>query len=729
MKNKASGFLEILPRFYSMFLAGLAVACVPFGMAAQAGELQQVHAEQPWVAAHLAPIGHLPETQRLNLAICLPLRNQTALSNLLQQIYNPASPNFHHFLTPEQFTEQFGPSQTDYQAVIAFARANGFEVTATHPNRMLLDISGSVPVIEKALHVTLRTYRHPAESRTFYAPDTEPIVDLTVPILRISGLNNYSLPHPRLTVKPLVDGQNAASNAGSGPDGTYMGNDFRAAYVPNVTLNGSGQAIGLLEFDGYTSNDIAYYEKKAGLPSVTLTNVLLDGFGGGPTGDGGEVEVSLDIEMDISMAPGTSQVIVYEAGPYGNWHDILNRMATDDFCKQMSCSWYAPGEPADPVADQIWQEMAAQGQSFLDASGDNDAYTGLIPFPGDSPYITQVGGTTLSTTGPGGSWTSETVWNWGSGIGSGGGISTQYPIPSWQTNVSMTANQGSTTNRNTPDVALTADNVYVRADGSDLDVGGTSCAAPLWAAFTALVNQEAIASGHSTVGFLNPLVYAIGGKAAYASDFHDITTGNNESPSSPTRFSAVAGYDLCTGWGTPVGQTLIDALANPEPLVITPATGFFSIGGLGGPFTVTNETFTLTNSGTNTLSWTLANTSAWLNVSSSGGALAASGPATNVVVSLNTTASNLTLGIYTASLAFTNLNDNFGQDRQFTLDIISPPVITLQPTNQAVLDGENAAFAAQTGGGVPQYYQWRFNGTNLTDGDGLVGSQTTNLTV
>src|SRR5208337_4622450 len=151
--------------------------------------------------------------------------------------------------------------------------------------------------------------------------------------------------------------------------------------------------------------------------------------------------------------------------------------------QQMSCCWYIPSGPADPVADQIFQQMAAQGQSFYAASGDDDAYAGLIPFPGDTPYITEVGGTTLTTTGPGGSWVSETVWNWGDGSGSGGGISTQYPIPSWQTNINMSANQGSTTMRNTPDVALTADNVDVRADGVDQAVGGTSCAAPLWAGF------------------------------------------------------------------------------------------------------------------------------------------------------------------------------------------------------------------------------------------------------
>ena len=253
-----------------------------------------------------------------------------------------------------------------------------------------------------------------------------------------------------------------------------MGKDFRAAYVPDSSLAGSGQIVGLLQFDGYTASDITYYESQAGLPSITLSNVLLDGFSGNPTGSGGEVEVSLDIEMAISMATNLSKVIVYEAGPDGNWHDILNRMATDNLAKQLSCSWYIPTARRTRWLTRFFQEMAMQGQSFFNASGDNDAYTGLISFPGDTPYATQVGGTTLTTSGPGGAWVSETVWNWGNefgpqydGVGSGGGISTQYAIPSWQTNINMTANQGSTVQRNTPDVAMVADNVYVRADGHD----------------------------------------------------------------------------------------------------------------------------------------------------------------------------------------------------------------------------------------------------------------------
>src|SRR5262249_31017904 len=149
-----------------------------------------------------------------------------------------------------------------------------------------------------------------------------------------------------------------------------------------------------------------------------------------------------------------------------------------------------------------------------------------------------------------------------------------------------------TANRNTPDVAMTADNIYVRVDGGDYNVGGTSAAAPLWAGFAALVNQQAAGSGKSPIGFINPTLDAIGTGSGYSSAFHDITTGNNTRSGSPSKFYAVSGYDLCTGWGTPAGQLLINALANPEPLIITPVNGFTSIGGVGGPFSVTSGTLT-----------------------------------------------------------------------------------------------------------------------------------------
>jgi subtilase family serine protease len=416
-----SNFSRLAP----LLVAETVLLALLLTLPAEAAGLQVLQGHVPAAAANERMLGNLPETNVLSLAIGLPLRNQQALNNLLQQITDPASTNYRHYLTPEQFVEQFGPTEQDYRAVANFAKASGFEVTYEHSNRQLLDVKASVADIERAFHLKMRLYRHPSENRTFYAPDSAPSFNLGVPLTGISGLNNYALPHPRLRATPLTRGQLIAPNAGSGPSGTYMGNDFRAAYVPDSSLTGAGQTVGLLQFDGYSASDIAYYETKAGLPSVTLSNVLIDGASGDPSGSGGEVEVSLDIEMAISMAPGLSMVVLYMAPNPSPFEDILNRMVSDNVAKQLSCSWYMPNGGADPVADGIWKQMAAQGQSFFNASGDYDAYTGLIDFPGDSPYITQVGGTTLTTAGPGGAYASETVWNRNNGIGSGGGISTQ----------------------------------------------------------------------------------------------------------------------------------------------------------------------------------------------------------------------------------------------------------------------------------------------------------------
>ena len=640
-------------------------------MPASAVDRQTLHDHVPAVVAGLTPVDRLPASQHLNLAISIPLRNQQSLTDLLRQLSDPSSPNYRKYLTPAQFAEKFGPSEKDYQAVIDFARAHSLNVTGRHSNRVILDVEGAVSDIEKALNVTMLVYQHPKEARKFYAPDKEPSLDLTVPLAGISGLNNYALPHPRYKARPASVGNAAPNAGGSGPNGTYMGNDFRAAYVPGTALTGSGQTVGLLQFDGYTASDITYYEAKAGLPNVTLTNVLLDGFSGAPTGNGGEVEVSLDIEMVISMAPGVSNIMVYEAGPSGNWHDILNRMATDDLAAQLSCSWYIPGGAADPTADLIFQQMAAQGQSFFSASGDYDAFTGLIPFPGDTPYITEVGGTTLTTGSTGGPWSSETVWNWNNGTGSGGGISTQYSIPTWQQGISMTTNLGSTTMRNVPDVALTADNVYVRADGIDHDEGGTSCASPLWAAFTALVNQQGSANGQPSVGFLNPTLYGIGSGSGYSSTFHDITSGNNFSSSSPAKFPAVAGYDLCTGLGTPNGNALINTLAAFPDTLHLPFSYFAATGPTGGPFTPGTNNYTLINSGSAPIVWTAGNTQSWLVLSATGGTISASGTAT-VTASITTNANGLSSGSYSDTITFTDQTTGISQTRAVTLDIGAP---------------------------------------------------------
>jgi uncharacterized repeat protein (TIGR03803 family) len=680
---------------------------------------------------HLRPTGRLDGLQRLDLAIGLPLRNQAALACFLRDLQDPASPQFRQYLTSAQFAERFGPAPADYEAVKQFALAHGLSVKGAHSNRTLLDVSGTVADIEKAFHLSLRVYQHPTERRTFYAPDTEPSMDLAVPVLGISGLDDFVLPRPMnlnaATFHSYTDTNASAFLTGSGPSGYFMGNDFRAAYAPGVGLNGAGQSVGLFELDGYYAGDIAKYEALAKLPDVTLTNILLDSFSGA-AGDN-NIEVALDIDMAICMAPGLLQVMVYEGT---NPDDILNRMATDNQAKQLSSSW-GFGAQTDAVREQIYQQFAAQGQTMFQASGDSGAYSGAVASPSDDPNVTVVGGTTLVATGIYGAWSNETAWP-----GSGGGVSTTFPIPEWQQGVNMSACQGSTTMRNIPDVSGGAGIlIWLIADNGDQGpIGGTSAATPLWAGFTALVNQQAAAQGRATVGFINPTLYAIGRSSGAALAFHDIVSGNNTNSSSPSNYFAAPGYDLCTGWGSPAGSNLINLLLSPpDALNISPVTNLVLTGPVGGPFVSSGQSFVLTNIGTNSIGWISGNGASWLNVSPGGGTVVPGRPAATVTPSASVAADNLPAGSYAAVLWFTNLTDGAVQSRGVTLNVAPPPVITSvpvilsQPASQSVFQGGAAVFTVEAAGNVPLSYQWRWNGTNLTDGGNTAGSASNVLTL
>jgi subtilase family serine protease len=221
--------------------------------------------------------------------------------------------------------------------LVRFAQSNHLAIVGRHANRLLLDVSGSVSDIERAFKMRLLTYPHPTEDRDFYAPDVDPAIEAQLPLLDVSGLNNYIRPHPHsVQLSDMQAAANAVPRSGSATNGAYQGNDFRAAYVPAVKWTGAGQALGLVQFDGFYSNDIAAYETAAGLPHVPLQTVLLDGYDGSPTtgSKSGNAEVSLDIEMAISMAPGLSKVVVFEAGPGGLQNDILSAMASHNrLCK------------------------------------------------------------------------------------------------------------------------------------------------------------------------------------------------------------------------------------------------------------------------------------------------------------------------------------------------------------------------------------------------------------
>jgi len=539
-------------------LVGLCFFSIPAAARKQSQVLHK-HVRPAVTNGQAARIGPMSKSQHMRLAIILPLRDQGELTKLLKRLYDPSSPDYRHFLTVAQFTERFCPTMRDYEAVVKFARFKGFSVSNTPANRLLVHIDGTVSQINKAFHVSMTTYRHPTENRTFYSPDREPSLDLSVPVTHIAGLNNFSLPRPKFKRAPANFRRNST---GSGQGGAYLGSDMRAAYYGGTSLTGSGQAVGLLEFDGYNISDVT--ASFAGQPnSVPIQNVLLDGASAGS--DGNDGEQVLDIVQAASMAPGMSQIRVYIAPGTSQIGvgdvDIFNEMATDNIAKQLSCSWgWNPDDTAQ--LDPIFQEFAAQGQNLFVASGDAGAYTGSNStdnsYPAESVYVVAVGGTDLTTNGAGGPWQSETAWI----DSSGGSADDGFAIPSWQAGIANSSNQASTTIRNVPDMAAEAntDNYLCDQGSCTGDYGGTSFAAPRWAGFLALVNQQVVANGNSTLGFVNPIVYSIGAGTNYNNDFHDITSGNNSNGHGQS-YNAVVGYDLVTGWGSPNGQNLINALA------------------------------------------------------------------------------------------------------------------------------------------------------------------------
>ncbi|MGO8720613.1 MAG: hypothetical protein ACLQMO_15580 [Acidobacteriaceae bacterium] len=382
-----------------------------------------------------------------------------------------------------------------------------------------------------------------------------------------------------------------SNTTGSGTDGLFLGSDRRAAYYGGNTLTGVGQTVALFELDGYALSDVqAYFNNVGQSLNVPINNVLLLGASAGSDGID-DTEQVIDIVDAASMAPGLSQVLVYIAPQSGfasgtGDYAIFNRMATDDIAKQISVSW--GWKPADPTSDDpIFQQMKADGQNVFAASGDYGAWvSGDFAYPAEDANVTAVGGTELTTNGPGGSWASEIAWGGSNtscaGYGSGGGISLDnIPIPPYQqlAGVINSSNHGSTTLRNAPDVAAEAncDNYYC-ANGScwtsgEQPLGGTSLAAPTWAGYLALVNQQAAANGASSIGFINPLIYPIGLSSSYTNDFHDITSGDNYNSSSPNLYPAVTGYDLVTGWGSANGQNLINALAPTHPATYYATSG------------------------------------------------------------------------------------------------------------------------------------------------------------
>jgi len=532
----------------------------------QAESLMTRHVREVTQNGEAVMVGRLPATQTMRFDIVMALRHRPELDNFLEELYDPTSRSYRQYLTPKEFTERFGPSQEDYDALIAFVKESGFTVIHASRDSRDVQLKGTVGAVEKAFHVTMGVYQHPTENRTFFAPDREPTVDLAFQLWHISGLDNYSLPHPNFKHGTRVPGPQIT---GSCPGNNYCGSDMRAAYYGSGPLTGTGQNMGLLELAGTDLADLTTYYKNV-KQTEPYTPTLISTGGYSTTcleADGcDDTEQTIDMTQEMGMAPGTTMLYMYVCGDAygtGDFSDTacLSAMVTTEAAPlslQLSSSW--SWKPADPQTDDPYlEQMATQGQSFFDAAGDDEHWTSSnFAYPCEDQNVICVGGTDLITNGAGGPWESETSWP-----DSGGGISPDgITIPSWQqlAGVITKQNEGSTTLRNGPDVAAEANfNFYYCSDqsGCGEDLGGTSFAAPMWAGFLALTNQYAAENGDAAPGFIDPAIYPLGLSGGYGAAFHDITSGTGNG------FPVGTGYDLVTGWGSPNGQGLISALTQP----------------------------------------------------------------------------------------------------------------------------------------------------------------------
>lgn len=507
------------------------------------------------------------------IQVSIRLRPRTPLDELKSSSALGATlPKDRQYLTREEYAARYGADPADVAKVEAFAHEHNLTVVEVSLPRRTVVLSGTIANLSAAFGVTLANYEHPAGN---FRGRTGPIMapaDLAGVVQGVFGLDNRPQARRRCTgFRPIAEAQAAGETIYTPPQVAQLYN------FPS-SVNGSGECIGILEFGGgYTSSDLDTYFQQLGLNTPQTTAVSVDGVSNQPQpgSDSPDVEVDLDIETAGAVAPGAQIVVYFAPFTEQGWVDVISTAVNDTLHKPsvISVSWgFAEGndiwsQQAIQSVDQSLEAAAAMGITVCVASGDDgsrdEINDGLahVDFPASSEYVLGCGGTTLQ--GSGSQISSEVVWNDGSNGGAtGGGISDYIALPSWQQNANVppSVNPGSHVGRGVPDVAANADpntGYQVLSDGVQGVVGGTSAAAPLWAGLIALMNQQL----GKPIGLLNPLIYV---SSISGPGFHDITSGNNDITGQIGGYDAQAGWDACTGWGSPNGSALAAALSGPS---------------------------------------------------------------------------------------------------------------------------------------------------------------------
>ncbi|UOX88032.1 S53 family serine peptidase [Amycolatopsis sp. FBCC-B4732] len=528
-------------------LLGLAVA-VP---AAAAPEPLVTLVDNAAPLAGSVRTGDLAADRPITAALSLKLHDRQALEKFLADVQNPDSPQYHRFLTPAQFAERFGPTQADVDRAVSFlgkAGATGIEVSG---NRQAITFTGSAAQLESAFRTRIGTYHDRTSGRDFFANDAAPVVPAGVSdvVSGVVGLDNHAV-------------RRHSSQAAAKPNVVKAVTPpvLKTAYgTSGLAATGSGVKVGFVEFDGYQKANISKYDSTYGLSAGSVTTVPVSGANYDSSPGDGQIEVELDIEVVHALAAAASDYVYEAPNTSAGELAMYQKIASDHTVNVVSISWgaceSAEGSSAAKSVSNAIATGTAEGISYFAAAGDDgttDCYrqTGstakAVDFPASSPNVTGVGGTQLTVTSSN-AYSSEKAWNDGANGSTGGGISTVFTAPSWQSSQS-------TTYRKVPDVsadAASGSGYYIYTAGSWETVWGTSGAAPLWAAFATLQNQ--VHGGG--LGNLNPKFYSIGNGSSYATGFHDVTTGNNTLHGT-TGFTAGTKYDQVTGWGSFKGTGL-----------------------------------------------------------------------------------------------------------------------------------------------------------------------------
>lgn len=561
-------------------LVGISVLSVVVVAQAQQNSHVLLSAETAPLVARASKLGAASGQQKLDLSVGLQPRNSQELDSLLSNLYNPRSSEYHHYLSPQQFAAEFGPTPDQQQQVVSYLRSQGFSITHISSNGLLIDASASIAQAEAAFQVSINNYA--LGSKTFYANANPPTIpaSLSSLITSIGGLNDSVHMHPLYQLAPQAgkkglgiggkrDQKNSvqphASPSGYGPPDLVGAYD--AAPLHSAGNTGNNQTVAVFELDGYTSSDVTAYFQNYNLGNPSISNVLVDGYDG--SAGAGAIEVELDIEVVAAMAPKAAQIVYEGPNTTQGVNDTYNQIVTDDKAQITTISWgeceSQSGNAELQTLDNILKQGSAEGIAMYAAAGDSGAYdcgdTNLaVDSPADDPNITGVGGTNLQINN--GAYGSETVWSDPTdtqqspeGSGGGGGISTYFPLPSWQAGPGV-KNSYSNGNREVPDVSADADPatgyaVYctVAAAGCSssgwIEVGGTSAAAPLWAGSTADINDYLQQQGKTRMGFADQVLYGMENGTEPYTPFHDITSGNN------LYYPATPNYDQASGWGSP----------------------------------------------------------------------------------------------------------------------------------------------------------------------------------